>query len=324
MAEVAGIFSAIFGPAFSVINQLKQRGGIADTGVIIDHNRNEIECQISINLGQHQSRSSGIGKKLASLMTKKITINDVRKIRGFGFITNENLEEIGIIKHNGKNAEIDFPRMFKDVQAQVASINLRKSISPDLVKSLIATKLDRVPQRTETSISTNYALVLNHGELWYAQFGSFSVRNIRFAMDLSIQRGAIQNAVPQDLRNKLNEADEEALTNPEARKYLLTFERTIMKFQDSEFISELSGAVSVSNPSSIRLVEIIPKMQGYKLRKSGLRTMLPGKLTFVFEAEIEDKEKAINGSVSLDLKQYRSALKYLIDRFGDEAKNINF
>jgi len=324
MAEVAGIFSAIFGTAFSIINQLKQKGGIADTGVIIDYSRNEIECQISINLGQHQSRSSGIGKKLASLMTKKITINDVRKIRGYGFITNENLEEMGIITHNGKDAEIDFPRMFKEVQAPVAAINLRKPLSPDLVGSLIAMKIDRVPQRTENSISSNYALVLNHGELWYTQFGSFSIRNIRFAMDLSIQRGAIQDAVPQDLQNKLNEADEQALTNPEARKYLLIFERTIMKFQDNEFKAELSGAISISDPASVRLVEIIPKMQGYKLRKSGLRIMFPGKLTFVFEAEIEDKEKAINGSVILDIQQYRSALKYLIDKFSDEATNINF
>lgn len=324
MAEVAGFLSAIFGAGISIVNELKKRGGIADTGIIIDYSRREIECQISINLGEKLSRASGIGKKISAFLTQKMTIEDVTRVSGFGFITNENLEELGIIKISNRKAEIDFPSMIKNVQASTVMIKIRKPVALEIINGLIEIKVGKVPTRSENAIESPAEIVLNHGDLWYSRFGSFSVRNISFEMNLSVHRDVLKKAVPEDLRQKLIQADSEASTNDEAKKYLFAFERVIMQFQDQEFITDLMNAVSVSEPRSMRLVTIIPQMQGYRLSKSSLRTMLPGRLRFVFEAEIEDKEKAIHESIRLDIKQYQNSIKNLVEKFRDEANKINF
>lgn len=159
--------------------------------------------------------------------------------------------------------------------------------------------------------------------MWYKQYSSFSVRNIRFELGMSIHKNLINQAVPEDLRKKLAQADHEANENSKARDYLLAFERILLQVQDNEFLETLMSSVSTNNPS-IRLVEVIPKMQGYKLSQSGMRTMLPGKLVFVFEAEIEDKQKAIHGIVSLNNSQYVEAISDLISKFKDEESKIGY
>jgi len=323
MAEVAGFVSAVFGSAVSIITKLKDLGGISDSGIILYHSRHEIEYRISIKVGDDVKKGSGFRKKLSKVLTNKVVLKDISRISGFGFLTNENLETLGMITTSNNEATIDFPKIFKELNASMAVITIRKKIDKSQLDDLIAFKIAKVPIRTETHIESPVELILNHGELWYNRYSSFSVRNIRFELAMSIHKNLIFKAIPEDLKEKLIRADHETPENPKATSYLLAFERILLQAQDDEFIENLMSCVSTSS-HSFRLVEVIPKMQGYKLSKSSMRTMIPGKLIFVFEAEIEDKEKAIHGVVRLNNDQYTQTISDLISKFRDEELKIGY
>lgn len=318
------IISAIFGHSAEFIQKLKDQGNIANTGIIINHGDSQVEYRFDIDLGDIQSRTQRFTNLIASFLVKEITIENVIEISGVGIPSNENLNELGIIKFLDGKAVIDFPKVLSDIRSSLVVIRLRKSFPKVLCDMLVYRHIAKVGSVKNDLTQFPVQIVLDYANLWYAQFASFTVRNIIFTINVTIEPEAISAAVPTEIRHKLAKADELALTDKNARKYLSEFQKLIVEFQSPQYIAKLKNTISFEPSHAFKLVNVIPYMKSYNLTRSELPTMLPGRLEIFVETSIEDRQVATNGTINLDMTQFNELLKELLQKLKIQTKNIQF
>jgi len=324
LTEPLTIFSTIFGASSKILEKLREKNGISTSGVIIDYGKSEIEYNFMINLGDAQSRKKTITKYLSAIGNKKITIDDVSSISGIVLPTNENLRELKIITLQQRTATIDFPLLFKTTQGSLATITLKKSFPEELTSKLVYRNIAKVSRHSEKGAESTMEIVLNNANMWKTQFTSFSVRNIIFTINMSIDKSTTLAALPDKLRERLILADQESGVNSNAKKFLARFQRLISEFQDEDFINEVSKAISLQPAHSFFIKDIKTSLQGYSLTKSGMPMMLPGKMTTTIEASIEDDQKSLAGTMFLNNKIYSKTFTNLMEKIQSETSNIRF
>lgn len=322
MTEPLTIFSSIFGASYKILEKLREKKGISTSGIIIDYARSEIEYNFMIDLGDIQSRKKTITKHLSAIANKKITIDEVSSISGMALPTNENLRTLEIITLRQRTATIDFPALFKKIQGNLVTISLKKSFPRELTEKLVYRNIGKISRHSEKGIESNMEIVLNNANMWKTQFTSFSVRNIVFTINMSIDKNTTLTALPDKLKEKLILSDQESGVNSNARKFLARFQRLISEFQDEDFINELSKSISLEPSHSFIIRDIKTTLQGYSLTKSGMPIMLPGKMITTIQANIEDDQKSLHGTLFLDTKTYEKTFKKLMEKIESETNNI--
>jgi len=316
------ILSTVFGASYKILEKLREKNGIPTSGVIIDYERSEIEYNFMINLGDTQSRKKTITKHLSAIANKKITIDDVSQISGVALPTNEDLRKLGIITLRQRTATLDFPALFKKIQGNLVTISFKKSFPRELTNKLVYRNIGKVSRRTEKGLESNLEIILDNANMWRTQFTSFSVRNIIFTINISIDKNTILTALPEKLKDKLILADQESGVNSNAKKFLARFQRLISEFQDEDFLNEISKSVLLDPSFSFILKDIRTTMQGYSLTKSGMPLMLPGKIILTIESHIEDDQKSLHGTAFLDIQSYSNTFNVLLKKIESETNNI--
>ena len=322
MPEPLTILSTVFVASYKLLEKLREKNGITKSGVIIDYGRSEIEYNFMINLGDTQSRKKTITKHLSAIANKKITIDDVSQISGVALPTNEDLRKLGIITLRQRTATLDFPALLKKIQGNLVTISFKKSFPRELTNKLVYRNIGKVSRHTEKGIESNLEIILDNANMWRTQFTSFSVRNIIFAINISISKNTILAALPDKLREKLILADQESGANSNAKKFLARFQRLISEFQDEDFLNEISKSVLLDPSHSFILRDIKTAMQGYSLTKSGMPLMLPGKIILTIESHIEDDQKSLHGTAFLGMQSYNKTFKALLKKIEYETDNI--
>lgn len=317
------LLASAFGKSIDLIQKLKEEGNISHTGIIIDYENREAEYRIDITLGEIQSRPNRFKNLLKSLLVKEITI-DVKGISGSGIPEGENLVQLNLITLKEKKATIDFPKIFSQVKSSLVVIQIRKSFPQELMKKLLYRNIGRASQRKSNQIISNMDIGLDYANMWYSQFESFTIRNIVFTNTINLLSEAISEALPKKLRNRLASADNLALTNRDARKYLAEFQKLLLEFQSKEFLARLESLFVIEPESNFRITDIKTTMKSYTLSQSGLPQLLPGQFEIKMTANIEDREIVSHGILKFDLDKFQNLLKEVLKKLENKTRKLKF
>lgn len=321
MIDVA-IISSILGKAADTIQNLKKEGFISHEGLIIDHNACEAEYRIDLNLGEHGSRTSRFKNIIKSKLMSKITI-DVIYASGSSMM-NENLIELGMLEIEDGKLTIDFPKILKEIKSGFVIMYFRTKFPTSLRSKLIHRQAGQANTIKGQTITAHFDIVLDYANMWYSNFTSFSVRNIIFNLNQNLNQDEIKNALPEEIRKKLERADKNSLTKGNARKYLQELQKVILDLQSKEFLSKLENIIEIDPTSNCEIIGIFPSMRAYNLPYSNWTLTIPDLFTIKISANIEDRETAIHATASLNLEKYRELLKEEFRKFKSQTKKLKF
>ena len=317
-----GIISAVLGPAASIIQKFKQEKSIIHEGLIIYHEDNEIDYSLHLNLGDQTSRIKRFKNFLKSRTLQKVTI-DAIDATGFG-MNAENLMELGLLSWDNNNKLlIDFPRILRTINSNLVILTFRTRFPSDLKNHLVYRQISRTTSLKNEKMVTNFEIILNHANMWYSDYISFSVRNILFTIGFKLDQTSL-NEMLGDHIHKLEKADKAALTKSNARSFLIEFQKTLMEFQDSEFLDKLKDLLTIVPHFSGRLVNISSSTKMHVLPHSQIPLTIPGAFLFSISSNIEDRRTSIQGNMIFDSDGYNMLLKDKIQSFMMRNKKLKF
>lgn len=316
------LIGSFLGNSLDIIQKLKDEKIISHEGLIIYHAENEIEYRIDLNIGDLKSRFTAFKNFFKSTTLRKITFEAI-EVSGVG-MQNENLVEMGLIELNGNQLTIDFPRILREVKSNLVIILFRTRFSNILKDQLVHRQISKVNSIKDGKLISNFVVVLDYANLWYSSFSSFSVRNIIFTLNHNLPKDEILNAMTEELKMKLDKADKLALQKENARKFLAEFQRIILELQDQEFLSRLEGLIEINPHTNGRIDNVIPSLKVFEYTNSKLTVTIPDHYIITISANIEDRETAINATLTFDLNGYRELLKEKFKKFKDQTRKIKF
>lgn len=321
MLDVA-LVSSFLGSAANIIQKLKSEKIISHEGLVIYHDKKEVEYRIDLNLGDQKSRVTNFKNFFKSKTLKKITLNAL-EATGTG-INNENLMEMGLMKWHENKLTIDFPRIFTDVKSSLVIIIFRTRFNSELVDRLVHRRISKVNSMKNGKLVSHFELVLDYANMWYSNFASFSVRDLIFTLNHGLPQNEIQSLMMEELKKKLERADKEALKKENARKYLLEFQKTILELQEPEFLLKLQGLIEIDPPANGRIISVIPSLRVYIMKYSRIPLTVPDLFILKVSANIEDRETAVSGTITLDLVEFRKLLREKFKKFRDINRKLKF
>lgn len=321
MLDVA-LVSSFLGNTANIIQKLKSEKIISHEGLVIYHDKKEVEYRIDLNIGDQKSRVTNFKNFFKSKTLKKITL-DALEATGTG-INNENLMEMGLMEWHENKLTIDFPRIFTDVKSSLVIIIFRTRFNSELVDRLVHRRISKVNSMKNGKLVSHFEIVLDYANMWYSNFASFSVRDIIFTLNHGLPQNEIQSLMIEELRKKLERADKEALKKENARKYLLEFQKTILELQQPEFLLKLQGLIEIEPSTNGRLTTVIPSLKVYTMKHSRIAITVPDLFTLKISANIEDRETAIHGTITFDLEEFRKLLREKFKKFRDLNRKLKF
>jgi len=316
------LVSSFLGSAANIIQKLKSEKIISHEGLVIYHDKKEVEYRIDLNLGDQKSRVTNFKNFFKSKTLKKITLNAL-EATGTG-INNENLMEMGLMKWHENKLTIDFPRIFTDVKSSLVIIIFRTRFNSELVDRLVHRRISKVNSMKNGKLVSHFELVLDYANMWYSNFASFSVRDLIFTLNHGLPQNEIQSLMMEELKKKLERADKEALKKENARKYLLEFQKTILELQEPEFLLKLQGLIEIDPPANGRIISVIPSLRVYIMKYSRIPLTVPDLFILKVSANIEDRETAVSGTITLDLVEFRKLLREKFKKFRDINRKLKF
>lgn len=321
MLDVA-LVSSFLGNTANIFQKLKSEKIVSHEGLVIYHDKNEVEYRIDLNIGDPKSRITKFKNFLKSKVLKKITL-DALEATGTG-INNENLMEMELMKWSENKLTIDFPGIFKDVKSSLVIIIFRTRFSPEFVKKLVHRQISKINSIKNGKIVSTFEMVLDYANMWYSNFTSFSVRNIIFTMNHGLPQDEIKDLMMEELSKKLGKADKEALKKENARKFLSEFQKTLLELQTPEFLDKLYGLIEIDPPTSGRIINVTPSLRVYILEHSRIPLTIPDLFVLKISTNIEDREIAIHGTITFDLEEFRKLVKEKFRQFRDRNKKLKF
>ena len=171
---------------------------------------------------------------------------------------------------------------------------------------------------------SHFELVLDYANMWYSNFTSFSVRDIIFTLNHELPQNEIQSLMMEELKEKLERADKEALKKENARKFLLEFQKTILELQEPEFLLKLHGLIEIDPPTNGMLSTVIPSLKVYTMKHSKIPITIPDRFTLKISTNIEDRETAVHGTITFDLEEFRKLLREKFKKFRDINRKLKF
>ena len=192
MLDVA-LVSSFLGSTANIIQKLKSEKIISHEGLVIYHEKKEVEYRIDLNIGDQKSRVTNFKNFFKSKTLKKITL-DALEATGTG-INNENLMEMGLMEWHENKLTIDFPRIFADVKSSMVIIIFRTRFNSELVDRLVHRRISKVNSMKNGKLVSHFELVLDYANMWYSNFTSFSVRDIIFTLNHELPQNEIQSLI---------------------------------------------------------------------------------------------------------------------------------
>ena len=316
------LVSSFLGSGIDIIQKLKSEKIVSHEGLVIYHDKNEVEYRIDLNIGDQKSRVTHFKNFFKSKTLKKITIKAL-EATGTG-INNENLIEMGLMQWNKNELTIDFPKIVSDVKSSMVIIIFRTTFSEEFVDKLVHRQVSKVNSIKDGKIVSHFEMILDYANMWYSNYTSFSVRNIIFTMNHTLPQNEIKLLMMEELSTKLGRADKEALKKENARKFILEFQRTILELQKPEFLQKIQGLIEVDPPNNGRITTVIPSLQVYNMEHSRIPLTIPDLFILKISANIEDRETAVHGTITFDLEEFRKILRDKFKEFRDKNRKLKF
>ena len=316
------IVSGILGSTADIIQKLKSEKIVSHEGLVIYHEKNEVEYRIDLNLGDPKSRITNFKNFFKSKALKKISF-DVLEATGIG-INNENLIEMGLMTWDENKLTIDFPKIFNEVQSSLVIIIFRTTFSSSFIDKLIHRQISKVNSISNGKLISHFELVLDYANMWYSNFTSFSVRDIIFTINQSLPQDKMKSMMMGDLTLKLAKADKEALKKENARKFLSGFQQVLLELQEPVFLEKVRNLLDVEPHSAGTVLSVIPSLRVYNMQYSRIPLTVPDLFTIKISTHIEDRETAIHGTIKFDMDEYGKLLKEKFKKFRDQNKKLKF
>jgi len=317
-----GLVSGFLGNATNIVQMLKEEKIVSHEGLIIFHDESEVQYRLDLNIGDYKSRMTKFKNFFKSRSLQPVTI-EALEASGNG-MQNENLLEMGLMKWEGTNLIIDFPRILREVNSSLVIIIFRTRFSTELRDKLIHRQVSTINSIKDGKIVANFELVLDYANMWYSNFTSFSVRNIVFTMTHQLPPNDITKAAMDELAQKLDNADKLALKKENARKFLTEFQKTILELQEPEFLSRIQGMLEVTPVSNGKIIGVTPILKVYSMIHSKIPLTIPDVFELIISANIEDRDTAIHGTISFDLDEFRKGVKEKLKMFKQRNKKLKF
>ena len=316
------LVSSFLGTAAGIIQKLKSEKIISHEGLVIYHDKCEVEYRIDLNLGDPKSRITKFKNFFKAKALQKVVI-DALDATGTG-INNENLMEMGLIKWDDKKLTIDFPKIFSDIQSSLVIIIFKIPFSTEFIDKLIHSQISKVNSVKNGKVISHFELVLDYANMWYSNFTSFSVRDIIFTLNQSLPQDQIKSMMMGDLSLKLVKADKEALKKGNARKFLVEFQKILLELQTPEFLEKIQNLIEIDPPTTGTVLSVTSSLRVYNMELSRIPLTVPDLFILKISTHIEDRETAVHGTITLDLEEYRRLLKEKFKKFRNQNRKLKF
>lgn len=326
--EVAATLLASLGKSVDpLLQKLFDLGIVVHRGATVYYKESEIEFSLHINFGTLTTRLQSLLNYLQSFIVNKAEFEEITDISGYGLQQNENLRELQIIQISGSNASIDFGRILREINSELVVIMIRKKFSPDLRDKLIIHHINKNPFHYDGDkyAAADIEVALDYANLWHKSFDQFTVRNIEFSFNLTINIPTIIETIPQSQKDRIIKAGRLLSSgNKDAISFMKIMSDNFLSFEQDKIVNKLKETVILEPQNNFQLVSVVPTMKTFELAKVAHHVVLPGFMKIYVACKIEGKDIVLKGKLGVDFVKFKKILVSIMSQIEKQTKSLNF
>jgi hypothetical protein len=135
---------------------------------------------------------------------------------GHGTTKFENLVEMKIVRKEGSKWVIDVHKMIDDIESLQAVVSVKARFPEALLKKMITVHINKAARRKDGKLFYYMEVAIDHA--WKNVFGSISLRDIVFTVNLENMTGLISENMPSDMGRQMRYATAALIANKMSEK----------------------------------------------------------------------------------------------------------
>lgn len=293
------------------IQDFTSSGLITAVSLNIDTNSAESDMVLLFDLGNKNDRSKTVDEI--------VEFESVKNIFGHGMATLEKLNEMGIIKKEGEKGIIYLKRMLEEVESRIVSISIKSNFPKELLNDMIKVHINKSAGRKEGKLQYYMEVLLNHPSIWQKVFGSISIRDIVFTINIENMTGLISENMPPNMARHLRYATASIMSdkasvktryNQMVKEYaggpwqlVIATGSRITHLTTIEIPKQILSLISIDPTDQFEILDVKPIPHMATLDTMPLPMYFPSVVRIAIRTRLEVGELTKKGRIEIDLAE---------------------